>query len=393
MLNISFIIKKLILLFFFAPLAVLVKLVKKIFKFEAYYLTSYRIGNLAVGPEILCKTKNSKKRTYLIFEKPISNIFLYTLYKKKLKDFNIICLKDNIFIKAINKANLLFSKNEIIKRYKIDRSKFYIFDNKQKFLNLQKKDINYGYESIKKINLQKKDKWICIHNRDSEYLKSIDKSKNWSYHNYRDYSINSMVPSIKYFISKGYKIVRIGKNSNEKILYRHASIIDLPFNKIRTDFIEIFLVANCEFFIGTSSGAFKLARIFRKPVFLINVCPFESLFVEKWNYPAIFKRLFHTKLRNYVKISNIIKQKLAFINDTRVLRKKKLEFRSNTPSEILNFSKEILEFLKNEFFFYNNKLYGNKLYKFQNIIKKDYKISRMKFKNHIGKTFLLSIKL
>jgi len=61
--------------------------------------------------------------------------------------------------------------------------------------------------------------------------------------------------------------------------------------------------------------------------------------------------------------------------------------------EIFNFSKEILEFLKNELSFYNNKLYGDKLYKFQNIIKKDYKISRMKFQNHIGKAFLLSIKL
>ena len=43
-------------------------------------------------------------------------------------------------------------------------------------------------------------------------------------------------------------------------------------------------------FFGANSGMSTLAASFRKPNFLINTAPLESVFSVKRTYPGIFKR-------------------------------------------------------------------------------------------------------
>ena len=70
------------------------------------------------------------------------------------------------------------------------------------------------------IGLEKK-KWICIHNRDSSYLKNLAqqsnfKNYNFPYHNYRDSDVNKLIESTKLLIEKNFYVFRMGKiQSNE----------------------------------------------------------------------------------------------------------------------------------------------------------------------------------
>ena len=70
---------------------------------------------------------------------------------------------------------------------------------------------------------------------------------------------------------------------------KNSHVIDLPNHNMRSDFFETFLINNCSFYLGTSSGPVCVARMLRKKIFLINISPLESIFAENWNYPVIFK--------------------------------------------------------------------------------------------------------
>ena len=68
-------------------------------------------------------------------------------------------------------------------------------------LNLSIKDIGRENKFLNDLNLEKK-KWICIHNRDSNYLKILTnhenfKNINFAYHNYRDSDVNNLIKSTK----------------------------------------------------------------------------------------------------------------------------------------------------------------------------------------------------
>ena len=198
---------------------------------------------------------------------------------------------------------------------------------------------------------------------------------------------------ILFFLKKNFSIIRIGKTANEKLSIKDKNIIDLPFNKLRTDFLEVFLIAKANFFIGTSSGAFKIARIFRKPIFLINVCPLESMFVEYWDYPIIFKKLIYSKTKKYLKISEIIKKGVPFTFRNDLLKEKNLKYVSNSDEEIYQFGKEILSYLDNKSYFSGDKRYLKKISLFRAEITKDPRIKKMNFRNNLGKSFLYSLNI
>ena len=55
------------------------------------------------------------------------------------------------------------------------RKKSSFFCEEKPFLSLSNKDIEKGYEIIKEYGIGKKDKWICVYNRDEAFFKKFSK--------------------------------------------------------------------------------------------------------------------------------------------------------------------------------------------------------------------------
>ena len=54
-------------------------------------------------------------------------------------------------------------------------------------------------------------------------------------------------------------------------------------NKKRTDFIDVFLINNCEFLVASATGVSNIASILRKKIILVNTIPFWLR--EMYQYP------------------------------------------------------------------------------------------------------------
>jgi len=100
----------------------------------------------------------------------------------------------------------------------------------------------------------------------------------------------SYITPIQYLISKGYTVVRLGDRV-ENLLPQMDGFVDYANSKFKSEEMDIYLITNCYFYLGTNSGIFDLAVLFRVPMVTVNVTemlaakPFHSYDV------MIYKRI------------------------------------------------------------------------------------------------------
>jgi len=132
--------------------------------------------------------------------------------------------------------------------------------------------------------------YVCIHVRDSRYWKSRD-AQMGPESDFRNSDINDFLPAIRALIARGYRVVRIGRQA-APIAFEDPHFIDYSAME-PSDFLDVFLAANCHFMISTGSGIDSIAYMFRRPILMCNIAPAARVFSDKpWivNLPKLHRR-------------------------------------------------------------------------------------------------------
>jgi putative glycosyltransferase (TIGR04372 family) len=120
------------------------------------------------------------------------------------------------------------------------------------------------------------DPFVCLLVRDSAYLSSMQsagKTASWSYHDFRDSDSDAFANAVQALLDRGYWVVRMGKVMHKPLPLRHTKLIDYPFVDDQDDLMDIWLSANCHFFVSTSSGIDWIPVAYRKPCVWVNFLP------------------------------------------------------------------------------------------------------------------------
>lgn len=109
-----------------------------------------------------------------------------------------------------------------------------------------------------------RNKYICLHIRTGYYYneKSI---------NIRNASIENYIDAIKFIIQKGYFVIRLGEPV--PILDNLMNIEgywDYPTSSLKSELMDMWLIKNCDFYVGTLSGMSEVAQLFGKEILLTN---------------------------------------------------------------------------------------------------------------------------
>ena len=195
--------------------------------------------------------------------------------------------------------------------------------------------------------------WVCIHNRDAEYLNTklaASKSspeKSWGYHNYRDFSAKSMVLAAEELTKRGYYVLRMGAVVAEQLISTNPKIVDYASTPLRSDLGDIFLLANCAAYLGSDSGIASVPFIFCRPVIHIN-WPLSQVATLTFQGPLIFitKHLYHRSTKRYLGIREVLDTKLINAGESRVYEEAGVDVVDNTPEEICDLAVELDERLK-----------------------------------------------
>ena len=135
------------------------------------------------------------------------------------------------------------------------------------------------------------DPFVCLLVRDSTYLSKQFHEHNWDYHSYRDSDIKTYTRAMEYLTSQGIYVFRMGKEMASKACYSHPKFIDYAFRKDKSDFLDIWLFANCSLCITTGSGPDMVSDVFRRPLLALNFLPLQ--FSWSWSnaihYPKFLR--------------------------------------------------------------------------------------------------------
>ena len=216
-----------------------------------------------------------------------------------------------------------------------------ILASKKPNITFTKEEQHLGLQALKKLGIPEKKPFICFHSRDSAYLNVMYPKMSWDYHDYRDSSIGNYVPAVEELVRKGYSAVRMGSVVKEKLSVNNPDIVDYASNGQRTDFLDIYLGAQCEFFIASDTGISIVPEIFRRPAVYTNWT--RLIFVSPWilNGLVIFKKFYSRKEKRLLTFSEMMDLPEA----TEVWD---IDLIENTPEEIRDVVMEMEDRLKEE---------------------------------------------
>lgn len=295
--------------------------------------------------------KSKEKKAFDVYsinfnEKKSSNIFLLNLWKKKLR---IVPYYRGNFFNLIESYCFKILSNDIhsIPRFKIKDhnlmlTKKPIFKT-EKIFNLQETK-----KILKKYNLPKNARWICINNRDELYDK-LNKDKYLRQSIKRNFSINVYNKMILKAIKDGFYIIRLGVLAKEEVSIKSDKIIDLPFDNKREPKDDIFFISRCYLYFGADSGPWTLAAMLGKKIAFVNHTEIFFLIENLYSLkiPFLPSLAISKKPSKLLKFKDYKKNKIyrSKFNDS-ILRPN-TSFLHHGDTDVYNYFIEVIDIIKN----------------------------------------------
>lgn len=131
-------------------------------------------------------------------------------------------------------------------------------------------------------------KFVCLLVRDSDYTNKLFPNRDNNYTNYRDSDITTYIKASEALANLGYTVFRMGAKVQKPLKSANPKVIDYATNGMRTEFLDVFLCANCSFMFTSGTGLDEVSRVFAKPISYVNVIPVSGVNqCEAFVYPKI----------------------------------------------------------------------------------------------------------
>ena len=324
-----------------APIQIVVfivlRILSRVIPIRCAWILTPRIGHLVTNFEmlytnLLVTQAQGGKRGVTIWvpsQEHVSNRFLFKLIKRQ-----VFVVPRWLWI-VVHRLNLIFPGGSIIDLGAgNDRDVNNVLDKTPPTLKFSDREIRKGNRFLESLGLPKGARFVCLNVRDSSYLASTYPQNDWSYHDYRNSSIINYVPAAEELTRRGYYVFRMGAVVDRPLLSQNSMIIDYAFNGMRTEFLDIFLGANCSFCVSTGTGFDGVPFSFRRPIVYVNCAPIASLPTFSTKFLLLAKTHVWSHDKTKLTFNEIVKAGVAFSSDSSEFLKAGIQLLENTPEQI-----------------------------------------------------------
>jgi putative glycosyltransferase (TIGR04372 family) len=141
--------------------------------------------------------------------------------------------------------------------------------------------------------------FVCLHVREEGFHKDAETASN------ANASIQNYIKGIRLITDAGGWVVRMGDSSMTP-LPPMERVIDYPHTPFKSDLMDIYLISECRFFIGTNSGPAEVGRLFHKRMVLTNLFDWSSsIFPSRKGDLAIIKHVFSRSRNRFLSLEDI----------------------------------------------------------------------------------------
>ena len=331
----------------FLPAILVIRIIRPFILIRFGQLPSSRIGHYAANTEMyMCEhdvgIQPQKAKDYFFNNSPsICNKQLYLMWNR--------VLRINKLTKYFYIANKLVpgGKNHTISGTLSDRDVRNLYERVSPHLKFNEEEERKGYIELKKMGIAQNAKFILFHSRSSGYLKTVykNKSRDCYYHNYRDSDIDNFNRAVELLAERGYYVIRMGAAPEKALSLNSSYIIDYAC-LYRTEFMDIFLGAKCQFYIGDSCGINAIPYIFRNPVATTNMAPIETALT--WGSKDLFipKKHWLENEKRFMTFSEIFNSGAGRFVQTQKFEQAGISLIENSPEEVAVLAIEMDDRLK-----------------------------------------------
>jgi putative glycosyltransferase (TIGR04372 family) len=214
-----------------------------------------------------------------------------------------------------------------------DRDIYGMTDGAPPHVSFTAEEERFGQAELVRLGIPKGAPFVCFNARDSAYLEQAFPDQDWSYHRFRNSSINDYLLAADELTRRGYYAIRMGYLVNETLETDNPMIMDYA-TKYRTDFLDIYLSAKCRFFLSTGTGIDCVPLLFRKPVAMVNFAALETVDAWSVNHVIITKKQWWRKEQRLLTFREIIDSKIGLVEDIYEYERHGIDLIESTPEEI-----------------------------------------------------------
>ena len=215
-------------------------------------------------------------------------------------------------------------------------------------LDFTNEEKRYGKNILSKFGLKSEDKFVCLVVRDKAFqkIKISPRYRDWSYHNFRNQNIDNYMLAAHELTKRGYYVFRMGSVVEKPFSSDNKKIIDYANSNLRSDFMDIYIGANCSFCISSGTGFDYLPYCFRKPIAYSSFAPLGELHTYSEKHLHLVKHHILKKSKKKLSLSEIFSHGVAFAMDSKIFEENGVELKDNTPEEIKDLAIEMAEYVE-----------------------------------------------
>ncbi|MEY3396382.1 MAG: hypothetical protein RLZZ534_344 [Actinomycetota bacterium] len=310
-------------------------------------LPSHEIGHYASNVEIyLCEKDakihgDSKNTTEIWYRNPdyaVANNQLDTMWSRVIKISNSPVTR---YADAISRRVPGGSKFSISHH---DRDAYGLYGTMQPHIQFSKSESKQGEDFLDSVRHFAGQKFVCLAVRDSSYKRDQFENRDLAHDDYRNNDISNFQDIAEKLASDGYLVFRMGAKVERPFGVDKPGVFDYASNGMRTDFLDIYLSANCEVFISTVLGLDSIPEIFRVPRVLTNYIPIANFGKYGPQDLIIPKQYWIDREVRFMSFSEIVASKNALGSCTSSYEYQRagLKLVENTPQEITLATQEVL---------------------------------------------------
>jgi putative glycosyltransferase (TIGR04372 family) len=156
----------------------------------------------------------------------------------------------------------------------------WLSEHRKPLLEISNFDLDRGLELLQSWSVPENAWFVCLHVREGDTtVRSAGP----------DSDVLSYIDAIESITTRGGWVIRMGHKGMLK-LPPLPNVVDYANSEFKSDWMDVFLWANCRFFIGTSSGPFWIPPTFGRPVLLTNATNIgiNAYFLNSLMIPKLF---------------------------------------------------------------------------------------------------------
>ena len=320
------------------------KLVQPIVRFQLCVVGFHRYGHLALEPEIFLAEREIMKATNALHGRVISIWSLGPVTKqsnrflaKKWK--NELLVLPSWFVDSLHKAGLVFPF------LKLEEPKLSItgslngLDKTDSHVSLSAKEMEEGRKRLIEIGISPDEPYVCLIVRDGGHYKSRGDIESAGYE-LLNFDINDFAGVAEVLVESGFQVIRMGSGSERPFTSKPDGVVDYALSKNRSEFLDVYLAATCEFAVSTQTGPDSVCMLFRRPVLYVDVTRYCQFFfgskLATWSPVRLLKN------GSILNLSEIVNSEIAWFKDPNLFSKNGISQHKTSKGDLKELVKSYL---------------------------------------------------